>query len=275
MFFNQLEKCFNRALQASVVKKKNFFTAPFILLCGLLFVFCQTISLTCGTWMRLFLLFLPMFLSFGLLLMVGVVLIKAYDSEVKHKEHSFKKIVYQSYQMILNIAYLALPFIVAYMCLWLVLGVFYLVKSIPFLGSVLGPLLSFVPFLLILVVIALTLSCLFFLFFATPEAILKTGLKVDLFYHTLSRLKKSLFSDFISLSVGLIPAGFSLFMLLLSKHLVNTTFFSQGGEVVYAFEAFFVMIPFCLLMTPSVVFFFNFSAECFLLDEKEIIEKSS
>jgi hypothetical protein len=272
MFFNQLEKSFNKALQESLIKKKIFFSAPFILLCGLFFIFCQTISLSCGAWMRLFLLFFPIFLSFGVLLMVGVVLIKAYDSEVKQKEHSFKKIVYQSYQMILNIAYLALPFIVAYMCLWLVLGLFYLIKSIPFLGSVFGPVLSFVPFLLILVVILLTLSCLFFLFFATPEAILKTGLKVELFHQTLARLKKSFFSDFISLCVGLIPAGFSLFILLLSQHFVSSTFFSQGGEIVYAMEAFFVMIPFCLLMTPSVVFFFNFSAECFLLEEKEIKE---
>ena len=275
MFLHQLEKCFNKALLESFIKKKILFTAPFIMLCGLFFVFCQTISLSCGTWMRLFLLFFPMFLSFGVLLMVGVVLIKAYASEVSQKEHTFKKIVYQSYQMILNIAYLALPFIVSYMCLWLILGVFYLIKSIPFLGSVLGPLLSFVPFLLILIVILLTLCCLFFLFFATPDAVLKTGLKAELFQRSLSRLKKSFFSDFISLCIGLIPASLSLLLLLVSRMLVTTTFFSQGGEVVYAFEAFFVMIPFCLLMTPSVVFFFNFSAECFLLDSKEIKEHSS
>lgn len=275
MFFNQLEKCVNKALKESITRKKNLFTAPFILLCGLFFVFCQTVALTCGPWVRLFLMFFPVFLSFGVLLMVGVVLIKAYANEVKQNEHSFKKIVYQSYQMILNIAYLALPFIISYMCLWIVLGVFYLLKSIPFLGSVIGPLLSFVPFLLILVVVLLALSCLFFLFFATPDAILKTGLKVELFNHTLVRLKKSFFSDFISLFVALIPVGVSLLLLLFSRHLVTSTFFSQGGEVVYAFESFFVMIPFCLLMTPSVVFFFNFSAECFLLDDKEIKEHSS
>ncbi len=275
MIFNQIEKCFNKALKESFVKKKIYFTAPFILLCGLFFVFCHTVSLTCGPWMRLFLLFFPLFLSFGTLLMVGVVLIKAYVSEAKQKEHSFKKIVYQSYQMLLNISYLALPFIILYMCLWIVLGVFYLLKTIPFLGSILGPLLSFVPFLLLLVVILLALSCLFFLFFATPDATLKTGLKIELFKHTLLRLKKSFFADFLALCLGLIPVGVSLLLLLLSRHLVTSTFFSQGNEITYAFEALFVMIPLCVLMTPSVVFFFHFSAECFLLDEHEINEKSS
>lgn len=275
MLFNQLDKCFNKAVKESFAKKKMLFTGPFVVLCGLFFVFCKTVALSCGPWMRLFLLFFPLFLSFGVLLMVGVVLIKAYALEVKHKEHSFKKIIYQSYQMLLNIAYVALPFILAYMAIWIVLGLFYLLKSIPFLGAVLGPLLAFIPFLLMLVVLLLAFACLVFLFFATPDASLKTGLKVELFYILMQRLKKSFFSDCIALLVAILPCMFSLLLLLSAAHLVSSTFFSQSGEVVYAFEFLFTMIPFCVLLTPSVVFFFNFSAECFLLDEHEIKQQES
>lgn len=270
MMLNRIEKSFNKALQTAVSKKKFYFTAPCVVLCGVFFVFCQTIALTCGPWMQLFLMFFPFFLAFGVLLVVGVVLSKSYASEIQNKEHSFKKIVYQSYQMLLNISYLALPFIIAYMCLWIVLGVFFLLKSIPILGNIIGPLLAFIPFLIMLIVILLVLSCLFFLFFATPSAALKTGLKMELFKSTIAKLKKSFFSDFISLCAGLLPFAVSFLLLNFAKLLVSRTFLLPKSEVVFAFESFFVMIPFCILITPSVVFFFNFSAECFLLDDQEI-----
>lgn len=269
MIWESIELSFNRALQDSISKKKILFTCPLLILCGLIFVICRTIAMNSGSWIKLFLGFFPFFLSFGVLLGAGVVLIKAYYAEQKKEEHSFKKIILQSYQMIMNIAYLALPFIMAYIAIWIVLGIFYLLKSIPFLGSLLGPMLAFIPFMLILTAMLLGLSTVFFLFFATPEAALKTGLKWILIKKTAVRVKKSLFTDLISILLSLIPLFISLGLLYGSSWIVSTIFFEGASEVSFAFESLFMMIPFCFLLTPSVIFFFNFSAESFLLDQKE------
>lgn len=265
----QIEKSFNRALVDSIQKKKLFFTFPCVALCGLFFVFCKIISISSGKWIGMFLNFLPIFLSFGVLLAVGVVLIKVYYFEIKKTEHSFKKIIYTSSQMLLNIAYLALPFILAYFATWIVLGVFYLLKSIPFLGPALGSLLAFIPFVLVLLGILLAVSTLFSLFFLAPEATLKTGLKFSLVRQLFSKLKISLFSDLIFLLIGIAPAWISFEILRLAAKLTYSLCFSGSSEVAFAFESLFVMIPFCALMTPSVIFFFNFSAECYRMNEKE------
>lgn len=271
MLLESVELSFNRAVQDSISKKKILFTSPLVILCGLFFVICRTIAINSGSWIQLFLGFFPFFLSFGILLGAGVVLIKAYYLERKKEEHSFKKIIYQSYQMIMNIAYLALPFVMAYIAIWIVLGIFYLLKSIPFLGALLGPMLSFIPFILILTSLLLALSTVFFLFFATPEATLKTGLKLILIKKTAARVKKSFFTDLIMIIVSLIPLLISLSLLYGSSWIVTTIFFEGASEVSFAFESLFMMLPFCLFLTPSVIFFFNFAAESFLLDQKEEI----
>lgn len=266
---SQIEKSFNRALFDSIQRKKLFFTFPCACLCGLFFVFCQIVSKSSGKWIQMFFNFLPIFLAFGVLLAVGVVLIKVYYFETKKTEHSFKKIIYCSSQMLLNIAYLALPFILAYIATWIVLGIFYLLKSIPFLGEAFGSLFAFIPFLLVLIGILLTISTLFSLFFLAPEVTLKTGLKFSLIKQLVTKLKLSFFSDLAYVLIGIAPAWISFKILSLAAKLTYSLCFSGSTEVAFAFQSLFIMIPFCALMTPSVIFFFNFSTECYLMNEKE------
>lgn len=275
MFWDQLEKSFNNAMKKAFMKKKLLFSAPFLVLCGLIFVLAQTISISCGSWLKIFLVFIPLFLSFGILLACGVVLIKSYDQESQKKESNFKKIIYQSLQMILNIVYLCLPFIFVYIVIWIALGVFYLIKMIPILGAIITPIFAFIPFLLILSLILLTLVCLFFLFFATPDIALKSGLKTIVIRQTFHRLKKNFFLDGIYFIVAVIPFCISFLILYFASSIAAQVFFNSPSEIIYAFQSLFMMIPFAIFLSPGLIFFFNFSSEYFLLDVNEDLEKAN
>jgi hypothetical protein len=78
-----------------------------------------------------------------------------------------------------------------------------------------------------------------------------------------------LFSDVALLFIAIAPAWISFKILSVAAKLTYSLCFSGSTEVAFAFVSLFVMIPFCALMTPSVIFFFNFSTECYLMSEKE------
>ncbi|MBI3211934.1 MAG: hypothetical protein HYZ47_04540, partial [Simkania negevensis] len=149
MRFQQIEQGFNRALKFSFSRKKLFFVFLILAVCGLLIVFCRALAHGAGEWLLLSLTFLPIFLSSGILLAAGVVLIQLYHHEVKMIPISYIKIFTQSWQLLLGVSYLTLPLLVTYLFLWMLMGLFYFLKSIPAFGEVLGVLLAFGPFLLV------------------------------------------------------------------------------------------------------------------------------
>jgi hypothetical protein len=165
MTFEDVEQIFNRALRFSFSKRKFLFMFPVLVICGLILVFCRALAVGAGQWVILSLTFLPIFLSSGLLLAAGVVLARVYQHEVKMIPLSFRKILVESFELMIGVSYLTLPLLVAYLFLWMLMGVFYLLKEIPTLGDVLGIILSFGPFLLVLGSLLLSFFNLFLLFF--------------------------------------------------------------------------------------------------------------
>ncbi|MCH9630752.1 MAG: hypothetical protein S4CHLAM37_07560 [Chlamydiia bacterium] len=275
MNWDILEKIFDRALSHSFSRKKFFFTFPTIAACGLLIIFCKILSMGSGDWVTLSLTFLPIFLSSGFLLATGVVLTRVYHHEIKGTSFSFRKVLKRSWQMLMNISYLALPLLLAYLLLWTFMGVFYLLKELPGIGDMIGIVLAFGPFLLVLGAIVLGLFNLIVLFFVTPEAALKTGVKLKLAEAVYLRLKKNIFSNTIMLMVGMIPLVVCLAILYLAAHITGGSFFQDSTPLSLTFQWFFVMLPFCALLTPFVVFFFNFATECFVYSSKKAEEKAT
>ncbi|MEI8300741.1 MAG: hypothetical protein WCG10_03915 [Chlamydiota bacterium] len=276
MSWEQLEKIFDRALKYSLCRKKNLFVIPILVLCGLLIVLCRALAITAGDWILLSLTFLPVFLSSGLLLAAGVVLIRVYSQDLKSVNVGFKNVLERSWQVLLNISYLSLPLLLAYLLLWTVMGVFYLLRELPALGDFISVILAFAPFLLILGAILLGLFNIVMLFFVTPVVALKTGVRLKLIEVVYLRLKQGVLSNCIFLFMGILPLGICLSILVLAARVTGASFFSQSGSLSMIFQWFFVMIPFSALLSPSVIFFFNFSTECFLLQKhKELAAEES
>ncbi len=265
----ELEKIFDRALAHVFSKRKFFFVFSVLVLCGFFTVICKTLALGAGHWVSVSLTFLPIFLCTGFLLSAGVVLTRAYHNELKKHPYSIVKILQESWQMLLNICYISLPLVLAYLLLWMFMGAFYLLKELPLLGNIIGALLAFAPFMLMLVAILLGIFSIVVLFFATPEAALKTGVKLELIPSIWKRLKVRVLSNAAFLVLGMLPAGVCIALLYVAAYLTGENFFGNVKFVSKLFHHFFLMVPFCALLAPSVIFFFNFAAESFILYRKK------
>ncbi|MEI6242792.1 MAG: hypothetical protein WCP39_05240, partial [Chlamydiota bacterium] len=82
--WKDLELCFHRAFFLSFTKKKFLLVFPVLVLCGILVVFCRALAFGSSNWISMSMTFLPMFLSSGILLSLGVFLIRIYHHEVKN-----------------------------------------------------------------------------------------------------------------------------------------------------------------------------------------------
>ncbi len=275
MTFEDIEHIFNRALRFSFSKKKLLFMFPVLVVCGLMLVFCRALAVNAGQWVVLSLTFLPVFLSSGLLLAAGVVLARVYHHEVKMIPLSFKKILSQSWELLIGVSYLTFPLLLAYLFLWMVMGIFYLLKEIPALGDVLGVILAFGPFLLVLGSLVLSFFNLFLLFFATPHIALNSRLKLKLAEDIYYRFKENLFSNLALFLLGLLPLLLGVGILSLAAFLTGINFFMRTETLAIALQWFFVMIPFCAMLTPGILFFFNFAVESYALVQKKYPKMSA
>lgn len=259
-----VEHIFNRAFKFSFAKKKLIFVFPILALCGLLVVLFRTLSVGANNWVGVSLAFLPVFLCTGILLAAAVVLIRIYHDEVKGRHVGYRKTIRHSWDLMLGVSYFSLPLVLAYLVLWIVLGVFYLFKGIPKIGNTLGVVLSFGPFLLILGSLVLSLFSLLLLFFVTPVVALKSTARFSLVEEMLHRFKTNFFSHFSLLVLGLIPLLIVVGLLILAAALTGMTYFTTERTWAIAMQWFIIMLPFAALLSPALIFFFNFAAESFV-----------
>jgi hypothetical protein len=265
MKFHELEEIFNRAWRFAFSKLKFFIVFTFLLACGVLIVFCKTLSFSSGPWVIMSLSFLPVFLCTGLLLACGVLLMRIYYHEIKGSVITFKKLILDSFEVFMSASYLSIPLALAYLFLWTLMGVFYLIKSLPMIGEGMGVLLSFGPFLIVLASLLLGLFSLLLLFFVTPHLAMKKKVHLVLAEEILQRLTISPFKNLVLLIVALLPLLICVGFLTASAVLTGIGYVSAKATISISLQWFFIMIPFALLLTPFVVFFFNFSLESYAL----------
>ena len=263
MTYQELEEAFNRALRFSFCKKKLLVVFPVLLVCGVLTVFCRALSFNANPWVVMSLLFLPVFLSSGILLAAGVLLIRMYYHEVKGLSYRFRKLFSQSLQLLIGVSHLSLPLILTYLLLWTLMGVFYLVKVIPGIGEAFGVLLSFGPFLLLFASLILSLFSISMLFFVTPHIALKAGIRMHVAEEILERMRISPFTNVLLLTIGFLPVASGTFMLVLSAGVTAVHYLQDSAAIGASLGWFFIMVPFTLIMSPFVVFFFNFAMESY------------
>lgn len=259
---------FNRALSLTFSKKKCLLVFVLLALAGLFVVFFHGLAFHAGEWVRLSLTFLPIFLCGGILLGLGILLIRIYHHEIKKREFSYSQIAKQSLELILGATYFAIPIILCYLILWLLLGVFVLLGEIPGIGPFFNVILSFAPFLINLGTLVLCWGSLLLLFFIAPIIALRGMDQAVVLNLLLNRLKGDYFSNGLLLAIALVPMITILIFLFGAAWMTGHLYFVDKSSVQNILSWFFIMLPFTAVMTPAVIFFFNFAAEAHVLVQK-------
>lgn len=265
MVWTDLEKSFVNAWALSLSKVKLILGFISLILCGILFVFFSSLSIESGPWVRLSLIFMPILLSLGVCLSFGVLFVKMYMRESQDLLVDLKKLVYGCFDIAIGTSYLSLPPVFTFICLWIVLGVFILLKQIPLFGPFLSVVLAFVPFLLVLCSLLLGLFGVGLLFFVVPSIAHRSIKRVALWRDVKKVLQKRPFQSLLLFVVGLLPVLFMGGFLSIAWTITNSVTSSHESHLLHTLEWFFVMIPICALLTLPVIFFFNFAAESYQL----------
>lgn len=269
MNLNDIQMSFNRSLKHTFSREKLFLVFLILAACGLLAVFFRGIATNAGDWVSLSLFFIPIFLCAGILLSTGIFLIRIYHDEIKGRPFSYKKILVKSWELIIGAAYFSIPVILLYLILWMLLGIFMMLKSIPGLGEFFGVVLAFAPFLINFLTLVLSVLNFAVLFYVTPVVALR-GLSRHMVTQTLVRRWQSdVFSNLLLLFIALMPLTVVVALLVASAIITGSICVNCTDPVLTVIEWFFVMIPFTALLSPAVVFFFNFAAEAHVLSMRE------
>lgn len=260
-----IQHTFNRALLLTFSKKKLMFVSVILALCGLLVVFFRGLSMHAGYWVNLSLMFIPVFLCTGMLLSAGILLIRIYHDEVKHKEVRYREVLARSWEVIIGASYFAIPIILSYLILWMILGIFMLLQEIPSIGTIFMATLSFAPFLINLSSLLLCLFALLVLFFVTPIVALRGINRIKMAQILTKRLKSDVFCNLILGLVAILPLIFFITLLTFATFLTEAMCGNCNSSIFAILHSFFLMIPFAVMLSPAIIFFFNFAAEAHVL----------
>lgn len=269
MTLSDIQFIFNRALAHTFGKKKMLSVFLVLMLCGVLVVFFRGLAVNAGQWFVLSLTFLPIFLCAGFLLSTGAVLVRIYHDEIKKKAISYRGIISRSWDIVIGSAYLSIPIILSYLLLWMLLGLFFLLNEIPGVGMFVGVILAFAPFLINLVSLMLCVLSLSMLFFLTPIVALKGLNGIQVSQSLAKRFQHDTFLNFFLAMIAALPLLFILGLLIASAALTEAICYNCDHPVYITLQWFVMMIPFTALLTPAVIFFFNFAAEAHVFLHKK------
>lgn len=265
MRFTDIQFAFNRAWSFTFDRKKLMLTTILLALCGLLVIFFRGLSMHAGKWVVMSLMFMPFFLCTGVLLATGIFLIRIYHDQVKRKKVSFRDTLNKSWEVVMGASYFAIPIILIYLLLWMLLGIFYLFTEIPFIGEFFAVILVLGPYLINLGSLLLCIFSIGLLFYVAPAIALK-GLNRRQVAETVTRrFKQDLFSNIALPIIAVLPLLAVGGLLLWAGALTDTVCFACAKPIYNVIQWFFIMIPFAVFLAPAVIFFFNFAAESHVL----------
>ncbi len=247
-----------------MTKKKAlvvFFTLCF---CGFSAVFSRVLARNSSKWIVFILTFLPVFTTVFLLFALGIFLIKAHDLRKETgTEPTLGKVFLLSWKNMVSVVYCAMPVFLIYFILWMISGVFFLVRGIPKLGEFLSIILSFAPFMIILGFCLFVFVNLVLLFFIPPLLSKKKRSEKPLWRILCDRFLERPFIHVFFVTIATTPLFVALFLLIASAYLTKINYFSSTNVLFIGLQWFFLMLPFNILLTPFVIFFFHFSSETF------------
>jgi hypothetical protein len=209
--------------------------------------------------------FTPFFLCSGVLLATGIYLIRIYHDEVKKKTVSFRQTLNKSWEIMMGASYFAIPLILVYLLLWMLMGIFFLFREIPLIGEFFSVILVLGPYLINLGSLLLCILSVGMLFFVAPIIALKGFNRRQVAEVLAKRFKRDLFSNIVLIIVAVLPLLAVLGILVWAGILTDTVCFACDKPIYNVIQWFFMTIPFAVFLAPAIVFFFNFAAESHVL----------
>jgi hypothetical protein len=261
MNWTSLETAFQKAFRGSFSYRQCLTAFVALVSSGSLTVLCWALSYKAPAWISLSLFFVPIFASFAILLIAGMILCKMYLQEDRRSDFSFEQILFWAKEIFISIASLVRSFLFIYLIVWSAMGVFFLLKALPWIGEFLSIFLSIGPFLFIFASFLLCFASVVFVFFVAPMATLDTIRSGTLLHKVWQIWQGHILSALLLLFLSAIPFLFTTILLYFSAMLTNTSFFSSESSLSIAMQRFLLMIPFVAILTPSLVFFFHFAVE--------------
>jgi hypothetical protein len=252
---------FNRAVRLTFCRKKLLLSSISLMICGVLIVFFRGLALHANPWMTLSLAFTPIFVCAGVLLALGILLVRIYRDEIRQEEVSYRRTLSSSWELLLGACYFSVPILLCYLLLWIVLGIFVSLREVPVVGDFFGAILVFAPFLINLASLVLFILNTAVLFFATPIFALNGISALKKIDHLLKRIASDPFTHLVLALTALLPLLTCIGVLVMAAFLTGSVYGASGDTLNTIIQWFFVMLPFAALLSPSVVFFFNFAAE--------------
>ncbi|NGX56608.1 MAG: hypothetical protein K1060chlam5_00851 [Candidatus Anoxychlamydiales bacterium] len=268
MDLKNLDVCFNRAIKNSFQKKKLILTFFTLFLCSFLFVFASSISFLNSSFARLALLFLPVFLSFTLLFVLGIVLIKIYVNEVKNIKLNFLNLLKDLIFSINKSISLSFSYILVFLILFIIFSIFVFVKEIPHIGAIVGSILSFIPFLIVMLSIILLIANMLTLFFLSPIITLSNIKSLKIIKECYQNFKNNIFLNILFFLIAILPGVFIIILLSISTKITNLSYVIETNIVSFFIKNLIIALQYSIFLTPAIIFFFNFAAEGFNLVKK-------
>jgi hypothetical protein len=270
MTLDEIRFIFNRAVVLTFSWTKLLLTFAIAAVCGVFVVFFHGLSIEATQWLSMSLTFVPAFICAGVLLSAGVLLIRLYHDEVKDRGVDFQKTLANSWQVMIGASYFSVPIVLSYLLLWMILGIFVLLSTLPGIGIVFNTVLIFAPFLINLVTLCLVLLSFALLFFMTPILALKGYNRIQVSQTLVQRFNKDIFTNLLLLAIGVAPLLILSLVLLATAFLTEPLCYDCVSPTHKVLLWFFMMIPFTAILAPGVVFFFNFAAESHVLMMKKV-----
>ncbi|MCE5317614.1 MAG: hypothetical protein LLG04_09710 [Parachlamydia sp.] len=270
MNLSDIRFSFNRALSLTFSRKKLLLVFSILALCGLMVVFFRALAINAGQWTLMSLSFLPVFLCAGILLSTGVILVRIYHDEVKQRPMRYRDIMAKSWETAIGSSYFSIPIILCYLLLWMLLGIFVLLKEIPGVGDFFAVILAFGPFLINLGSLVLGLLSISMLFFVAPVIGLHGFNRLRISQIVMRRLKGDMFSNIFLALIATLPLLFFISLLVFAAFLTGNVCYACENPMHQVLQWFIVMIPFTAILAPAVVFFFNFAAEAHVLIQRQL-----
>lgn len=265
MKFEDVKFIFNRAVSKTFNVKKLAVVSVILALCGLLVVFFRGLAINASEWMIMSLTFLPFFLCTGVLMSMGIFLTRIYHNEIKNRIVTYSDVLNKSWDVIIGASYFSVPLVMCFLVLWVLLGIFVMLGAIPFVGNVFNVVLAFAPFLLNVGSLTLCLLSLSMLFMLTPVIALKGTNRIVVTQTIVNRVKNDLFSNVVLALVAIFPLLVFVGIMALAAFMTGQVCYVCTNPLQHVLQWFFIMIPFTVLLSPVVVFYFNFAAESHVL----------
>ncbi|MFZ4773126.1 MAG: hypothetical protein ACOYK9_03960 [Chlamydiia bacterium] len=252
----ELEEMCKRAFAASLNREKILLAYPVLLLASLISVFMLAVLHNAHDWVIFGAISVPIYLSLGLLGSLAVFIHRIYYHELKGETVNYKDILKASFNRMLNGVFFALPLVIVHLLLWLLLGLFLLVGSIPYVGPIIAVILAMLPFAFMTIMTVIPLLTFFALFYGSSY--FAFDLKVD--FDSFKEQPLTIIGHFLIAALPLLIGG----ALLGGIYLVTMHLFGVANNVIaLSLQRLFLLVPFSFYLTPLVLFFFHFGLESY------------